>query len=644
MERQYRRWLSKGLGVSRSRRQVLGTAAKGTIGGLGATLVARGLVGTTPGVFAPTTSAQGTTCEAIPCASPAELKIRPNVFDLTERQIKSLRRGVAVMKARAESNPTSWLAQANLHAEPAILDPVPTWCQHASWFFFPWHRMYLYWFEQILRDASDDPDLMLPYWNYTDNPEHRTLPDALRARVDADGNVNPLFEPRRNPLINQGWGMPASSVETERSFARTNFFHDPNDPAAFSFGGARTTEPAFYTERDNSGTLEGAPHGPVHNFVGGPPASFSHIFTTSGRVPYSADQNPAVAGEVNVITGAPTNPVAVTVTDFGYDRPSVQITTGTTVTWSNEGAFPHAIASDDGTTFDSNTLAPVGYMRSLLVSARDPIFWMHHANIDRLWNRWLEPRFGGSNPPTTEVEWMDQDFTFFKPDRSSVSMCVKDVLSVYCLGYRYDDDPETEPAPVADVGISAQATPAARREPRVTALGENSPDETIELGAERFTTTVELDPPAEAALTRIARSEATPVAGAVDPRIALTLEGIQDTGSPGVIYEVYVNLPPDTEPDYRSEYFVGLIDLFGLTAHPGHRAADRQSFDITPAVRSVQERGEQRGELTITFVAQGLIPPEGQADTPTAGARSALTRATPGSWVTIERVTVAAVE
>jgi plastocyanin len=584
------------------------------------------------------------TCEAIECASPADVKIRPNVFDLTEGQIKSLRRGVAVMKARAESNPTSWIAQANLHADPAIREPVPTWCQHSSWFFFPWHRMYLYWFEQILRDASDDPDLMLPYWNYTDNPEHRSLPDAVRARVDADGNPNPLFEQRRNQFINQGWGMPASSVDIARSFGRTNFSHEPGDPRRTSFGGARWSEPAWIRQgRDNMGSLEGVPHGQVHNQVGGPPASFSHTFNTIGTFPYRADQNPEMEGEVIVVdTGVNPGTVPITITDFGFGPSSVQVPPGTIVTWNNEGVFPHAIGSLDGTTFNSGTLAGVNFMRSLLVSARDPIFWMHHANIDRLWNRWLEPGVGGV--PETETEWLDQHFSFFKPNGEPAKMCVRDVLSVYCLGYRYDDDPETEPTPIIAVTARALATPAAGTEPRISALGENEQDAMIELGGERLTTMIELDPPAEAELTRIAMSEATPVADAADPRIALTLEGLRDTGSPGVTYEVYVNLPPDAEPDYRSEYFVGLIDLFGLTAHEDHRSADRQSFDITPTVRSLQERGEWPGELTITFVPQGLIPPEGAADAPIADARQALTRATPGSWVTIERVTVVAIE
>lgn len=642
MDRQYHDVIKRELGTTRSRRQVLGTAAKGTIGGVGAALVARGL-GQNPNGSG---LAPGVSAQEAGCAAPADVKVRANIFDfqLDAERLKSLRRGVAVMRLRAETDPTSWTFQANLHAIPAVSEPEPTWCQHASWFFFPWHRMYLYWFEQILREASGDPELILPYWNYTDDVSQRFLPASLRAPNAPDGSFNSLFEPRREPFINEGWGLRASAVDTTRAFALTNFFHEDGVPGAASFGGARTLVPAFYTKRDNMGRLEGVPHGPIHTSVGGPGGSFSHTFTTAGTLAYRVDQSQDMAGTVTVNAGAAMNRTDVRIFDEGIEFPNLEITVGTKVKWTNEGVFSHGIASDDGTTFNVPSLDPVGYMRSLFVSARDPVFWMHHANIDRLWNRWLEPAVGGSNPPATETEWMDQEFTFYRPDRSPVTMKVRDVLSVYCLGYRYDDDPETEPAPVEAPAIVSRATPTAGAEPRVSMLGENSPAEPIALGADRLTTPIALEAPADATLRRVAMSEATPVAGAVSPRVVLTLEGVRDTGAPAGIYEIYVNLPSDADPDFRGDSFVGLISLFGITAHADHGAADQQSFDITSAVRSAQERGDWAGEVTVTFVAQGLVPPEGQAGTPAADAAEAFPRAAPEPWVTIERITVATVE
>ena len=33
-----------------------------------------------------------------------------------------------------------------------------------------------------------------------------------------------------------------------------------------------------------------------------------------------------------------------------------------------------------------------------LTAAQDPIFWLHHANIDRLWNHWLQQGGGRADP------------------------------------------------------------------------------------------------------------------------------------------------------------------------------------------------------------------------------------------------------
>jgi plastocyanin len=46
---------------------------------------------------------------------------------------------------------------------------------------------------------------------------------------------------------------------------------------------------------------------------------------------------------------------AVTIQDFSFSPATVQITPGTTVTWTNQGAAPHTVTSDGG-VFDSGRL------------------------------------------------------------------------------------------------------------------------------------------------------------------------------------------------------------------------------------------------------------------------------------------------
>src|SRR5437899_3777698 len=103
-------------------------------------------------------------------------------------EIAALRRGFQVMQSRQPSDHTSLIYQANMHGtvdRPLLAD----WetCQHGSFFFLSWHRMYLYYLERILRAASGDPYLSLPYWNYSDgaDPNARALPLPFRQPQNA---------------------------------------------------------------------------------------------------------------------------------------------------------------------------------------------------------------------------------------------------------------------------------------------------------------------------------------------------------------------------------------------------------------------------------------------------------------------------
>lgn len=79
-------------------------------------------------------------------------------------------------------------------------------------------------------------------------------------------------------------------------------------------------------------------------------------------------------------------------------------------------------------------------------SPRDPIFMMHHGNIDWIWARWNAR--GHSN--TTDRLWLDMEFQnhFIAPDGSLYSKTVRDLQEVEPLGYTYGLRLIDEPAPV----------------------------------------------------------------------------------------------------------------------------------------------------------------------------------------------------
>lgn len=647
MERRYLDSMRQRLGLARSRRQVLGTAAKGALAGVGAALTGRGLGNLAlEGGFTPAVRAQNGECPVTACPVVPDPRLRRNVYTLSDGEVASLRRGVAVMKQRSPSDPTSWEFQANLHAVP-VLTPEPMWCQHQSWFFLPWHRHYLYWFERILRAASGDSSLTLPYWNYSDDPAQRALPRAYGDEFDAAGNPNPLFEPRRAPGINEGsLVLSDQTVQLGAALGQFNFFSDGNlDPLPPSFGGPTIDTPM--TDGPGFGSLELTPHGGVHVDVGGQSGVFSRVFESEGVFEYRCSLHPTETARIEVRAGAPPFEDNRTFVGMGvpgsathFFPPDMQIPPGTELIWVNiDFELPHSATAGDG-AFDTGLLEPPGIMIFPQLAARDPIFWLHHANIDRLWERWLALKAGRTNP-LSECGWMNQTFPFYREDGSPVSMAVKDVLSMTnCLGYRYDD-PLTiyEPDPPAP----ALASPAAA--PEVRELAETPPDQPITLGLEPVSVSIELTADDDAALTDVAA--ATPVAGAIPSQIVLTLDGVAARGAPGVTYGIYVNTPAGAAPDPTSDAFVGTISLFGLIGAIGRDMeghGSSQSFNITRAVQGAQGRGDWQGEVVVNFVPQGLVSASGAAAPPVTDDATAVVGRPQGPWVTIERMTVSAAE
>ena len=87
---------------------------------------------------------------------PGRIRVRRDIYSLQSdgSEVTALKAGVLAMKSRPASDPTSWLFQANIHgtddAVPDGTSDVWNTCQHGSFFFLSWHRMYLYFFERIL--------------------------------------------------------------------------------------------------------------------------------------------------------------------------------------------------------------------------------------------------------------------------------------------------------------------------------------------------------------------------------------------------------------------------------------------------------------------------------------------------------------
>lgn len=474
----------------------------------------------------------------------AGVRVRRDVWELGDEAnpwrdpaLLAYARGVAAMKALAKKDPSNaanWVNQAAIHERRAA--PIPgrleDQCQHTTWFFLPWHRMYLYWFEQIIRShlGAEGEGWALPYWNYTDSKVagSRALPPAFREQHLPDGKGNPLFiaERQRFPVdVNGGRALPAVAVETTRAM-REAVFSRPATGITGGFGGRRTS-PLFHhgPEGQGAGVLEAVPHGTVHVQVGG------------------------------------------------------------------KG----------------------GFMSAFSTAALDPIFWLHHANLDRLWEEWRRaPSSGhpaGSNP--TDSDWLEMKFDLVDERGRRQKMAVHEVLDIEGqLGYTYSHlhlstpkPPTRAPSPPRRMAIVADdANP--EHPPEMVGSSEGS----LTLGGPTTDTSFAVSPPSgPAGLAAAEEGEGGPQA------TYLNVENVRGEANPGLLYGVYMNLPQDEPPEPDSASFVGAISLFGIEssqlddddeeAHHGLHYV----FDVSEQIERLREQGRWDPEhLRVTFSPVGV--------------------------------------
>jgi hypothetical protein len=80
-------------------------------------------------------------------------QVRRSVGGMTgfDPVITDYRNAIKAMRLLPTSNPLSWAYQAAIHGS-TLAQNLPAWrsCEHGTYYFWSWHRMYLYWFERIV--------------------------------------------------------------------------------------------------------------------------------------------------------------------------------------------------------------------------------------------------------------------------------------------------------------------------------------------------------------------------------------------------------------------------------------------------------------------------------------------------------------
>jgi tyrosinase len=265
---------------------------------------------------------------------------------------------------------------------------------HMSPLFLPWHRIMLLAFEYNLQVALGDAGFALPYWDWA-----------------ADGS---MADPKTSLL----WSNQPDFLGTGRG---GGLYYDPNL-------GSGQYSVTLYENPDRTATISIASPGVVTLNAHGLLANAPVMFTTTGALPTGL-----VTQTIYYVKNPTTNTFEVSATPGGasintsgtqsgthqVDSPPVlrQIPPrGVLRELGQQRQLPNTTAVNDAATaagfdtppYDHNS---TGFRRNLEVnlhndvhvwiggdrgdmgpssSPNDPVFFLHHCNVDRIWEAWMQ--------------------------------------------------------------------------------------------------------------------------------------------------------------------------------------------------------------------------------------------------------------
>lgn len=228
-------------------------------------------------------------------------------------------------------------------------------------------------------------------------------------------------------------------------------------------------------------------------------------------------------------------------------------------------------------------------------SPRDPIFMMHHGNIDRIWATWNA--LGRKN--STDPLWLNMPFTnnYITPDGKFYSKGVKDLLDTAALGYTYDSMPKPDNKKVDPQrleNLAALFNPARKtKAPRVKVANAASAKATAVLSLPVALNAAEL------------QTVVKPVTESAAPREVVAILSDIKIGDKVRAIRVFVNRDtvsqdvPDTDP-----HFVTTLSFLRHKGdHAGHKALPSTIVNLTETLQNLSKtKGLPNDKITVQLL------------------------------------------
>lgn len=343
-------------------------------------------------------------------AAPAaadELRVRKSVTDLTPHERKQFVDAVHLLKR----TPSPWAPGISWYDHFVRWHLYLNYCDrtdpagrnqmfgHGGPMFLPWHREYLGVVEDALQEVSGT-GVTIPYWDWTDREsvERVFAPDFM----GGDGDPNDGWFVKTGPFRKGVWRL---NVQPEGVRAKTS----ESDWLTRSMGPTSMLP----TKEDVAEVLSRPRY---------------------DAAPYDDTSDPAVSFR-NALEGFPRNSPDGLRTLNGCDPDGHN---GTIPNPLRSGGGMHNVVHPfvGGVTDPTGQLS-AGTMSNIQTSPNDPSFFLHHANIDRLWAKWQATNGRDTYEPSSGYEHNDVDSVIRPFEEAGKTVTPRDVADITALGYAY---------------------------------------------------------------------------------------------------------------------------------------------------------------------------------------------------------------
>jgi hypothetical protein len=235
-------------------------------------------------------------------------------------------------------------------------------------------------------------------------------------------------------------------------------------------------------------------------------------------------------------------------------------------------------------------------MGAVPYSSNDPIFWLHHANIDRTWDCWTS--ISGHKNPTT-ASFNNKSFSFIDQNGNMVTKQVKTLFNGSLIDYKYEQGSNCGTPPAAPSLAAATPMTAAQLKSMKAKIGSGmllGRAKAVAINAPSVTATMAVPAPAAS----MAHDLALLPQADVPVKLELVLHGIHYHAHPGTMFHVFL----ERKDDPTKRVLVGTLSFFSSLRgpHAAHGSADR-TFDVTEQLQTLAAAETGLKEVGVVFEA-----------------------------------------